>query len=547
MGRKYIITGLPKMQDAGTTEGTIAASPEEVVNYFKANPHIVKGKPIDYSKMEQFIPKQYPEYVGDRLRVPVHTREGVQMFYYTPDEYEKVDCNGVEGCKIKSSGNVLIPVQKGPNKELTEKLNKENLVYYLDNKLLGKDQFYASYIKPPSKVLTEELDGGSLPKAQNGATAADSLALYNNSLDKIRFYKNNPYYKKVPDGDIYYGTDFKNPDIRKKLIKDSSTLGKVPKSLIDDLINRTNSNQYGKSHPLSAAEISKLKKQIGKKRFGNVPGTNLTSFGDILLDDVDDYYNPLAPPIYLHPNITPQGSETYASKRYADISNIPYYDPIAIKPGSMLTDEEVKKRYKKYGPKGIPASKLEALGLSANNVIITTNTGKKIPYNIDNIGESVKAPEPSIPEPVISLKTKKALPIDVSSGIDREMLPTNVSSPYTDFKPAKVASRSQTVMEPDPYRPGKYRVKELRNVPYQTTKLYTQGDVWEDEHAPRVIWTDAEGDEYETKPGLNPEDAKKALQTNPEAFSFQDGGSIEYLTQDEIDNLRAQGIIVVEE
>ena len=72
-----------------------------------------------------------------------------------------------------------------------------------------------------------------------------------------------------------------------------------------------------------------------------------------------------------------------------------------------------------------------------------------------------------------------------------------VSIPKKEEK--RTALRSQTVMEPDPNRPGKYRVKELRQVPYSD---YAEGNGWSDVIAPRVIYVDADGNETEERPGL---------------------------------------------
>ena len=94
--------------------------------------------------------------------------------------------------------------------------------------------------------------------------------------------------------------------------------------------------------PLTPEEIKKLRSTLGEIRFGNVPGTNLTSFGDIIYDMTDDWFNPLAPPIYLHPDISPQGSQGYYSAILSDKSEIPYYDPIAVAPIDQLTEDEIK-------------------------------------------------------------------------------------------------------------------------------------------------------------------------------------------------------------
>jgi hypothetical protein len=198
-------------------------------------------------------------------------------------------------------------------------------------------------------------DGGLIPMAQNGrATRADSLALYNNALNKIKFYKNNSDYIKD-----FSGTNFKSAEVRKNLIKNYKNVGpdnRVRKWLIDEMIE----NAEEENKPLTSTEKLALKKQLNTVKFGPVGGTNLTSFGDIVREQFDTYYNPLSPPIYLHPNISPQGSEQYMSRRFSDTTDIPYYDPIAVKPFDLLTDAEKKLRVKKYGTDGVPKSYINA-------------------------------------------------------------------------------------------------------------------------------------------------------------------------------------------
>jgi len=202
---------------------------------------------------------------------------------------------------------------------------------------------------------TSKRSGGALPlpKAQGGypvPTRADSLMLYNNALDKIKFYQNNPDYNKQK-GIV----DFKNPNVRKNLIKLSSS---IPHRTIEDfLINSMINSKIRDGKPFTAKELHDIKKTKGQQRFGRVPGTNLTSFGDIVEDSTksnpsvgtyDEWFNPLAPPIYLHPNIAPQGSNQYYSRTFGDLSDVPHYDPLAVKPEDMLTDAERIERAKKY-------------------------------------------------------------------------------------------------------------------------------------------------------------------------------------------------------
>jgi len=61
-------------------------------------------------------------------------------------------------------------------------------------------------------------------------------------------------------------------------------------------------------------------------------------------------------------------------------TTIPYYDPIAVKPGNMLTPAEVKERVKKYGTRGIPASKLKGIAppIGGKNPLVTIPSGAKL-------------------------------------------------------------------------------------------------------------------------------------------------------------------------
>ena len=117
----------------------------------------------------------------------------------------------------------------------------------------------------------------------------------------------------------------------------------------------------------------------------------------------------------------------------------------------------------------------------------------------------------------ISLKTKPLQKINIESNLQNEVIPSTYSKPKK-YNPTKTAYRSQTIMEQDPNRPGEYRMKESRQVPYATTKMYRKGDVWEDEYAPRVLWIDDEGNEVDVDPRKN---------NVAESSSFRKGGLIQ--------------------
>ena len=105
---------------------------------------------------------------------------------------------------------------------------------------------------------------------------------------------------------------------------------------------------------------TKVTEQSLKNKYKNKG--EFKTFPNILGGIYDIFINPNVPPIYLHPSIKPNSVAKYESNRYADKADVPKYDPIAVKPVSMLTPKERIEREKKYGaispkPKPIPVIK----------------------------------------------------------------------------------------------------------------------------------------------------------------------------------------------
>jgi hypothetical protein len=88
---------------------------------------------------------------------------------------------------------------------------------------------------------------------------------------------------------------------------------------------------------------------------------------------------------------------------------------------------------------------------------------------------------------------------------------------YTPKKPETIrtASRSQTIMEPDSKTPGKFKVKESRQVPYSA---YFSGEGWEEMNAPKVMY-------YNPETGQETEERFNTWNTQ-EGLNFQDGGLV---------------------
>jgi len=176
-------------------------------------------------------------------------------------------------------------------------------------------------------------------KQELPATRQDSLAVYNNALEKEKFYKNNKDYKLVKeDRSDKSQIDFKNPNI--------------VKSLISEIKRKNIRNIY---FPGGTNNMGKINDET-KKRIGQVT-KNTYSAPDFAFNEVDYYYNPKSPRILISDKIKPQGSRTYESvPKLSDISSIPYYDPLAVKPFDLLTEAEKTQRVKKYGRDGVPDS-----------------------------------------------------------------------------------------------------------------------------------------------------------------------------------------------
>jgi hypothetical protein len=103
--------------------------------------------------------------------------------------------------------------------------------------------------------------------------------------------------------------------------------------------------------------------------------------------------NPSIPTGYYDRSIEPQGFMEASSE--GDIVELPYYDPLAVKPYDMLTEEEKAERLRKYGPeKGMRPVK-------------------------NKITKTVRAQQPPAPDPAPSPQPQRPAPIGL-----RRMFPT---------------------------------------------------------------------------------------------------------------------------
>jgi hypothetical protein len=184
-------------------------------------------------------------------------------------------------------------------------------------------------------------------------TTQDSLDLYNQALVINKFYGSNPDYKKI----------------------DETPFGKYLKHTrqnYEDLLSEP-SSQFGLSLFTSPYNVKTLNQEFGTKETQKSLQNKFKNKGvfqaypNLLGGHYDTYANPRVPPIYLHPSIKPNSVTTYESGSFMDVADVPKYDPIAVKPVSMLTLQERVEREKKYGsispqPKPIPVIKRTVSG-----------------------------------------------------------------------------------------------------------------------------------------------------------------------------------------
>jgi LysM repeat protein len=160
-----------------------------------------------------------------------------------------------------------------------------------------------------------------LEKLQPGGSTSDSLALYNNSIEKDKFYRNNPDYITFEDNETLNVINGNNGYIDKILSR-----------MTPDGIDLLNAQSPGTD-----------------ERFKKI-NNNLYQFGDILGGTPDALYNTDAPPVLLHRNIKPNKWVGYSNTGVTngsiqhDASEIPIYDPVSIYPKSLgpVPDEAYK-------------------------------------------------------------------------------------------------------------------------------------------------------------------------------------------------------------
>ena len=182
------------------------------------------------------------------------------------------------------------------------------------------------------------------------ATRADSLAVYNSAVNLQKRMK-----------DLGYDLSDIGPAVDQLMEDDMQD----PSRSVFGLI-KNNDGTYS-VNPNFNPDLSGIRTMgSARRRFPLVPqGTSsITPTANPYQYNVTELlahmgYNTDLPTALLDERIAPQGSSSYRLTPtnphgyVADLANMLYYDPIAIAPTDLLTDDELKDRVSKYGDSGL--------------------------------------------------------------------------------------------------------------------------------------------------------------------------------------------------
>ena len=256
----------------------------------------------------------------------------------------------------------------------------------------------ASYVDEYPQI-NRMRNGGILPQAQNGyvtPTYADSLGVYNNAVQQQNYYGGlKQYYDKFA---WHRGWWRREEDMKQISQEHLNNFLRVSKAEREKIKKGMLSNKYYMKDMITGALDPNAPLAIYDPRIEPQGDIIYYAKGTKALGDFSKKHdlNNLSPTEEKLFSKLARAKTTAQSHLPGNITMLPYYSPLANKPATLLTNEEVKKRFKQFGPSGISKERLKSLGLipeSNNNT--TTSTSRT---NTPNI---VKKEEPVLPEVVL--------------------------------------------------------------------------------------------------------------------------------------------------
>jgi hypothetical protein len=423
--------------------------------------------------------------------------EGMEGYYdeennWVPGEYEKA---AEEGRKINFQGAASVRDLRNQKeyqlkyeqylkeKADIDKMNKELRQEWLPEPEVASQYARGGAVCPPGYI---KVAGKCVPAGS--ATAEDSLAVYRNALDQKRYYDSlNKYYEEkslIPYGrlteaakdhlttknleqvekdHLEYNPNFNSASDKKKLAKVKAQIKNNKQSNIyyfSDLIT-------GMLDPNAPAMRydARIKPQgmieyIPKQYFADLPqkirddGYTLMRKNRKFAETYGEIGTKKALPIseYIKMGKKYGISEKNMRKIVKAVAQdneisanlkgfhttLPYYDPIAIKPSSLLSDKEVIERFKKYGASGISESRLKKLKLPVPS---KKETKPQYKDAVKNKPEEHKYPTSYLPvvdntpkvtpEGKVQVGTEKVMALDPKTG----KVTTVITPVYENLEP----------------------------------------------------------------------------------------------------------------
>lgn len=189
--------------------------------------------------------------------------------------------------------------------------------------------------------INKKEDGGDVgdPTKPSKPTMADSLALYNNNNKVIDFYRKNGYSERKDN--TSFKEYLKSVDRAKQIVEWNEEAGNHFFVIKDN--KYTNDYSY---------KLKDQYQQIDNNKFYSRESAPNPANINAPMQLIDKRIAPIGMR-YFHKNFSEKYDELRGIEKLSrdDISSVAQYDPILIKPVSMLTDEEKQIRYKRYGNK----------------------------------------------------------------------------------------------------------------------------------------------------------------------------------------------------
>lgn len=402
-----------------------------------------------------------PAAVTDEQAATYFNRKGDDVQYYL---------DNLQSIYPEMTGNIWTPDMSAfIPEEVQYNRAIDPLMYYDPATMEGEAEMMSQRFGPPPLEITYQEGGGVPQYAPGGSTGcppgsywdgkrcvkitntpptfADSLALYKNALKISGHYHNlrkKGFYDEVdlsrlfkvnPEGDVmnFSPMDAAYADALKK-----ETI-KYYQSLLKKGLNyQSDFEDYKRTYPKATEKdyINDIKKSLAQTRSST---KDKIYYKDLYPSQID----PKAPAGLIDVRIAPQYSIVYRDPLNppagGTITGTYQYDPLAIKPASLLSDTEIIRRFKKFGKSGIPESRLKRLGL------LESDKKESVKPKPDTKKDSKPTVKENIvvkplPKDTIQVGEKEVISIDEKTGEVRKVIePIYEERPVIDKLPIKQA------------------------------------------------------------------------------------------------------------